>query len=87
MRELIERGYYLGSNASYILRRLAEGEYIVRTTSEWDRRSARVRLSEKGVGLCETIRQIDRTYHQLVTRSAEEAQDLERCGALWSSSG
>jgi DNA-binding MarR family transcriptional regulator len=77
VRELIERGYYLGSNASYILKRLVEGEYIVRTTSERDRRSARVRLSEKGLALCETIRQIDRTYHQLVTRTESEARDLE----------
>jgi DNA-binding MarR family transcriptional regulator len=77
VRELIERGYYLGSNASYILKRLVEGEYIVRTTSERDRRSARVRLSEKGIALCETIKRIDRTYHQLVTRSEEETRDLE----------
>jgi DNA-binding MarR family transcriptional regulator len=77
VRELIERGYYLGSNASYILKRLVEGEYIIRTTSERDRRSARVRLSEKGLALCETIRQIDKTYHQLVTRSEAEARDLE----------
>jgi DNA-binding MarR family transcriptional regulator len=77
VRELIERGYYLGSNASYILKRLVEGEYIVRTTSERDRRSARVRLSDKGLALCETIRRIDRTYHQLVTRSEAEVRDLE----------
>jgi DNA-binding MarR family transcriptional regulator len=77
VRELIERGYYLGSNASYILKRLVEGEYIVRMTSERDRRSARVRLSEKGLALCETIRQIDRTYHRLVTRSEDESRDLE----------
>jgi DNA-binding MarR family transcriptional regulator len=76
VRELIERGYYLGSNASYILKRLVEGEYIIRTTSERDRRSARVRLSEKGIALCETIKRIDRVYHQLVTRSEEEAREL-----------
>jgi DNA-binding MarR family transcriptional regulator len=77
VRELIERGYYLGSNASYILKRLVEGEYIVRTTSERDRRSARVRLSEKGIALCETIRRIDRMYHRLVSRSEDEIRDLE----------
>jgi len=77
VRELIERGYYLGSNASYILKRLVEGEYIIRTISERDRRSARVRLSEKGIAICDTIRRIDRTYHQLVTRSEDEARDLE----------
>lgn len=77
VRELIERGYYLGSNASYILKRLVESEYIIRTTSERDRRSARVRLSDKGMALCDTVRRIDRTYHQLVTRSDDELRDLE----------
>jgi DNA-binding MarR family transcriptional regulator len=77
VRELIERGYYLGSNASYSLKRLVEAEYVVRTASERDRRSARISLSEKGRRLCDMIKQIDRTYHQLVTRDEEEARDLE----------
>jgi DNA-binding MarR family transcriptional regulator len=77
VRELIERGYYLGSNASYSLKRLVEAEYVVRTASERDRRSARISLSEKGRRLCDMIKQIDRTYHQLVTRDEEETRDLE----------
>jgi DNA-binding MarR family transcriptional regulator len=77
VRDLIERGYYLGSNASYSLKRLVEAEYIVRTASERDRRSARIRLSEKGRRLCEMIKQIDKSYHEIITRSEEEIQDLE----------
>jgi len=77
VRDLIERGYYLGSNASYSLKRLVEAEYIVRTASERDRRSARIRLSEKGRRLCEMIKQIDKSYHQIVTRSEEDIRDLE----------
>jgi DNA-binding MarR family transcriptional regulator len=77
VRELIIRGYYLGSNASYSIKRLDEAGYIIRTTSERDRRSVLVRLSEKGVDLCNAIRKIDRTYHQLATRSEEEKRDLE----------
>lgn len=77
VRDLIERGYYLGSNASYSLKRLVEAEYIVRTASERDRRSARIRLSEKGRRLCDMIRQIDKSYHLLVARNEEEIRDLE----------
>jgi DNA-binding MarR family transcriptional regulator len=77
VRELIERGYYLGSNASYSLKRLVEAEYVIRTASERDRRSARISLSEKGRRLCDMIKQVDRTYHQLVARDEEEARDLE----------
>jgi DNA-binding MarR family transcriptional regulator len=77
VRDLIERGYYLGSNASYSLKRLVEAEYVVRTASERDRRSARIRLSKKGQKLCDMIKTIDRTYHRLVTRNEEEIRELE----------
>ena len=48
VRDLIERGYYLGSNASYNIKNLAEGGYLERLTDEHDRRSARVRITPKG---------------------------------------
>jgi Transcriptional regulators len=77
VRDLIDRGYYLGSNASYNLKRLVEGAYVDRSASERDRRSARIRLSEKGRKLCEDVRRMDESYHRLVTRTAEEKRDLE----------
>ncbi|MGO4525935.1 winged helix DNA-binding protein [Microvirga sp. 2MCAF35] len=77
VRDLIERGYYLGSNASYSLKRLVEAEYVVRTASERDRRSARIRLSEKGRALCDMIRRNDKTYQQLMARNDAERRDLE----------
>jgi len=48
VRDLIERGYYLGSNASYNLKNLVEGGYVDRQASARDRRSARLKLSAKG---------------------------------------
>lgn len=77
VRDLIDRGYYLGSNASYNLKRLVEGGYVDRSASERDRRSARIRLSEKGRELCESVRKMDETYHRLVVRNEDEKQDLE----------
>src|SRR6201992_3413367 len=47
-RDLIERGYYLGSNASYNLKNLVDGGYVDRQTSARDRRSARLKVSVKG---------------------------------------
>jgi DNA-binding MarR family transcriptional regulator len=46
--ELRTRGHYLGSNVSYNLKKLVEMGYIIHARSEVDRRSVRVRLSEKG---------------------------------------
>jgi DNA-binding MarR family transcriptional regulator len=46
--ELKTRGYYLGSNVSYNLKKLVEMGYIHYKRSETDRRSVRVSLTEKG---------------------------------------
>ena len=46
--ELKSRGYYQGSNVSYNLKKLVELGYMHNQRSEIDRRSVRVRLTEKG---------------------------------------
>ena len=46
--ELKTRGYYQGSNVSYNLKKLVEMGYMHHQRSEVDRRSVRVRLTEKG---------------------------------------
>ena len=46
--ELKSRGYYQGSNVSYNLNKLVELGYMHHQRSEIDRRSVRVRLTEKG---------------------------------------
>jgi DNA-binding MarR family transcriptional regulator len=77
VRDLLERGNYLGSNASYNLKRLCEAGYVMRESSSRDRRSAYISLTDKGHGLCDTIRQIDRTYQDLLVRTVEEQRDFE----------
>lgn len=46
--ELKSRGYYQGSNVSYNLRKLVDLGYMHHQRSEIDRRSVRVKLTEKG---------------------------------------
>ena len=46
--ELRSRGYYQGSNVSYNLKKLVDLGYMHHQRSEADRRSVRVRLTEKG---------------------------------------
>ena len=53
--ELTYRGYYLGSNVSYNLKKMVEMGYLEQERSTHDRRTVRVRLSEKGKGLREKI--------------------------------
>lgn len=56
VRDLLDRGYYVGSNASYNLKQLAENGYLERGASPRDRRLARISLSPKGQLLCERLR-------------------------------
>lgn len=49
--ELTARGYYLGSNVSYNVKKMHETGYLLQERSPHDRRSVRVKLSEKGLAL------------------------------------
>ncbi len=53
--ELKTRGYYQGSNVSYNLKKLVEAGYMHHQKCTIDRRAVRVRLTEKGHGVCETV--------------------------------
>ena len=49
--ELTQRGYYLGSNVSYNVKKMVENGYLVQERSQHDRRSFHVRASDKGLGI------------------------------------
>ena len=68
--ELTNRGYYMGSNVSYNVRKLVENGYLVQERSPHDRRTTRVRLSEKGL---ELTARVQRMYE-------EQVRSLERLG-------
>lgn len=53
--ELTARGYYLGSNVSYNVKKMVENGYLIQERSPHDRRSVRVKLSDKGLALHKTI--------------------------------
>ncbi len=59
--ELKTRGYYLGSNVSYNLKKLVDMGYIHYKRSETDRRSVRVSLTDKGITAC---RVVEKLYHR-----------------------
>jgi len=53
--ELKTRGYYQGSNVSYNLKKLVEMGYMHHQRCEVDRRSVRVRLTEKGRNIRDAV--------------------------------
>ncbi|MGB7243901.1 MAG: winged helix DNA-binding protein [Sulfitobacter sp.] len=66
--ELKSRGYYQGSNVSYNLKKLVEMGYMHHQRCDVDRRSVRVRLTEKG----RTVRDL---VENLFIRHAEGLED------------
>ena len=53
--ELINRGYYLGTNVSYNVKHLVSTGYLVQEKAPHDKRSTRVKLSDKGLALVEKL--------------------------------
>ncbi|OQM77543.1 transcriptional regulator LdtR [Manganibacter manganicus] len=53
--ELRSRGYYLGSNVSYNLKKLVDLGFINHQRSRIDRRSVRVSLTEKGQEVADVV--------------------------------
>jgi len=80
VRDLIERGYYLGSNASYNLKNLVDGGYVERQTAERDRRSALIKLSAKGRTILDILTRLNATMADPILKAETDARDLD---AAW----
>ena len=80
--ELRSRGYYLGSNVSYNLKKLVDLGFINHQRSRVDRRSVRVSLTAKGQQVAEVVGKLyDRhigSIEQVGGISAEEFQQMNR---------
>ncbi len=75
VRDLVERGYYLGSNVSYNLKQLVETGYCEQERSERDKRARRIVLTEKGVELCHKLAEIDRRHARVFVETAADPND------------
>ena len=91
--ELTARGYYLGSNVSYNVRKMVENGYLDQERSQHDRRSIRLRVTDKGLKLCERIGEmLQRHVSALngIEMTPEKLQDINdnliRMEQFWSNS-
>lgn len=71
--ELKSRGYYQGSNVSYNLKKLVDMGFMHHQRCEIDRRSVRVRLTDKG-------REVRGIVDQLISRHSEGLQSDPHLG-------
>lgn len=80
--ELKTRGHYQGSNVSYNLKKLVEAGYVSHERSATDKRSVRVSLTDKGLGVREKVdglynRQLQ-AIHDVVGLDADEFDRLNK---------
>jgi len=73
--ELRSRGYYLGSNVSYNLKKLVETGYIFQERSRSDRRSVRIRLTPKGEEVAEVIDELYDRHMKSIEKVGGLSQD------------
>jgi DNA-binding MarR family transcriptional regulator len=79
--DLTQRGYYLGTNVSYNVRKLVEGGYLAQERSSHDRRALKLRQTVKGRRLCERL---DRVFddHVRELESGAMIDDLARASGV-----
>ncbi len=74
--ELTLRGCYLGSNVSYNVKKMLENGYIMQERSPHDRRSVRVRLSEKGLALHRKMSKMHERHIAALMQGVVQADEL-----------
>lgn len=79
--ELTLRGYYMGSNVSYNVKKMVENDYIVQERSVHDKRSVRVRLSEKGKKLNAALEKMYHKHEELIRTTDLSKEKLELLNA------
>ncbi len=88
--ELTNRGYYLGTNVSYNVKNLVQSGYLIQEKAPHDKRSTRVKLSEKGQALVEKMDElIERNVEELnkqnpgLAELAETNKSMHRLERFW----
>ncbi len=89
--ELKTRGYYQGSNVSYNLKKLVEAGYLHHERSEVDRRSVRIRLTDRGRFIHDTVAELFGRHAGALAEDAMAGQDrlpetnatLQRIERFW----
>ncbi|MEL7462509.1 MAG: winged helix DNA-binding protein [Pseudomonadota bacterium] len=73
--ELKSRGYYQGSNVSYNLKKLVEGGYMHHQRCDVDRRAVRIRLTEEGRKIRDTVAELFARHADQLGKKPEFADD------------
>lgn len=75
--ELTNRGYYLGSNVSYNVKKMVENDYLIQERSPHDRRAVHVKLSQKALSVVEKMHEMYEKHLRAMTAEVASESDLE----------
>jgi DNA-binding MarR family transcriptional regulator len=75
--ELTLRGCYLGSNVSYIVKKMVQTGYLSYERSLQDRRMSYVRLTEKGIKLRDRLQNLLERHGELLKEATISDEDLQ----------
>ena len=78
IKELVERGYYQGSNVTYNMKKLVDGGYIKQERSPHDKRSVRIRLTPKSKEICDRVRAMEALNTEVLGESGIDETELKR---------
>ena len=77
IRDLVERGYYQGSNVSYNIKKLTDMGYLEQERSTHDKRSVRIKLTEKVLNVVEKIRDLEEHNANELAKQDIGGDDIE----------
>jgi DNA-binding MarR family transcriptional regulator len=77
--EVMSRGYYVGSNATYNIKKLMANQYIGQTQSPSDRRAVYLSLTEKGLRLCDELEEVLSRYTVNFSPTFGKMAEIDKC--------
>lgn len=77
IRDLIERGYYQGSNVSYNIKKLADLGYLEQERTAHDKRSVTIRLTEKAMAVVTAVRELEERLAKELSEQGIDAPALD----------
>ena len=80
--EISNRGYYLGSNVTYNLKKMVENGYVEQLPSSHDKRSSHIKLSQKGLSLLEHVHKIMQGHTDNMKNNNIQEQDINAVKTL-----
>ena len=76
IRDLVERGYYQGSNVSYNVKKLTDFGYLNQERSLHDRRSVSIRLTDEAKEVVKVIHELEDHHADALAEQETGPEDL-----------